>query len=174
MWLTILALMFVQEGLTYRPKEGQVKYKFTLFLLPIIFFGMVIASFLEYFIFRRSNLGLSVTGFVLCLFSIIIRQISIKELGPYFSEDIEIKPKHRLIKTGIYKHIRHPIYFSSLLLVMGFPLILNSFYALALVPAAVVVIWIRMELEEKVLLAYFGKEYKEYIKTTKKIIPGIY
>ncbi|MGI5860217.1 MAG: methyltransferase family protein [Tepidanaerobacteraceae bacterium] len=51
------------------------------------------------------------------MIGIIIREI--------FSRDVETWENQRIVKSGIYRYIRHPAYTGNILQIVGFPLILN-------------------------------------------------
>ncbi|MFX0179656.1 MAG: methyltransferase family protein [Candidatus Hodarchaeota archaeon] len=71
----------------------------------------------------------------------------------------------KLIKTGIYSVIRHPIYLSWVLIFMGCSFAFDSFLAILFIPILIVLLEIHCILEEKyILLPNFGEEYREYKK----------
>jgi len=116
----------------------------------------------------------SVIAMILLGAAITVNQAAIRKLKGFFDR-ISIKPDHRLITTGIYSQVRHPIYFSYVLLLAGYCTMLQSFASLVLM-AVICTIWLgnRIDIEEKLLLERFGNEYKVYQQRTKKIIPFIY
>jgi protein-S-isoprenylcysteine O-methyltransferase Ste14 len=81
---------------------------------------------------------------------------------------------HRLVKDGLYQHIRNPIYLAEIVRNLGFVLIFSSAYGTSMILLASIFLLFRIELEEKILVALFGQEYREYKRKTKKIIPYIY
>lgn len=87
---------------------------------------------------------------------------------------LEIVKEHHLVKDGFYKHIRHPIYLGEILRNLGFVVIFSSIYGILIILLASILLHFRIEMEEKMLIVLFGKEYKEYRRNTKKIIPYIY
>ena len=87
---------------------------------------------------------------------------------------LKIVKEHQLVKDGLYKHIRNPIYLGEILRNLGFVLIFSSAYGSLIVLLASVFLLFRIELEEKMLVVVFGEEYKEYKRKTKRIIPYIY
>lgn len=79
-----------------------------------------------------------------------------------------------VIKTGAYKHIRHPQYTGLFLIATGMMLGWATLPTLLLYP---VIIWMYVRLakkEEADMLLEFGEEYREYMLTTKMFIPYIY
>ncbi len=76
-----------------------------------------------------------------------------------------------LIKSGIYKYIRHPLYCSLLLLGTG--IMFKDMGLLQLIAGIVnlVAVFITAKIEEKEMIAKFGKQYIEYMQETKMFIP---
>jgi protein-S-isoprenylcysteine O-methyltransferase Ste14 len=72
----------------------------------------------------------------------------------------------RLVTTGIYRRIRHPMYIGLVLLHIGFPLIFRSFLAglSTILWAAIITVWTRYE--EMNLARRFGNRYLEYRQHT--------
>lgn len=147
----------------------KIKYEFTYYLMGVALCVLLALSVVEYF-FRMQNYLVSLCGFSLCLAAIIIRYYGVKNLGENFSEHVKVPKK--LVTTGLYKYVRHPIYTSSFMLVFGLPLVLNSYYALGASVLVSVIIYIRAELEEKELCIGLTN-YKEYTKRTGKFIPNL-
>ena len=87
---------------------------------------------------------------------------------------LKIVKQHRLVKDGLYKHIRHPIYLGEILRNLGFVLIFSSVYGLLIILLASIFLLFRIEIEEKMLIVIFGEEYKDYKRNTKRIIPYVY
>jgi len=81
---------------------------------------------------------------------------------------------HQLVKDGLYKHIRHPIYLGETVRNFGIALIFSSLYGMSFIVVATIFLLFRMRIEEKMLIDVFGKDYKEYQRKTKRIIPYIY
>jgi len=110
----------------------------------------------------------------LCVLSAIIqsglwtmRYFCIKELGKFYSVNVRITEEHKLVKTGIYKYLRHPLYFIGLLENIFYPLACSAYYTAVLLflidtPA----ILYRRNAEENALIEKFGDEYLEYKKRT--------
>jgi len=114
-------------------------------------------------------------GSGLILTGMIIRFAAIRSLGKFFTVNLGIQDNHRLIRTGLYKYIRHPSYSGSLLSFAGFCLSLNNWLSLLIIMIPVIATFInRINIEEKLLLRQFGSEYKEYKRKTKRLAPLIY
>jgi protein-S-isoprenylcysteine O-methyltransferase Ste14 len=114
-------------------------------------------------------------GSVLIIAGMIIRFIAFITLGKFFTVNLALQNDHRLIITGLYKHIRHPSYSGSLLSFLGFGLSLNNWLSLIIIIIPILVTFInRINIEEKLLQKQFGEEYSDYKKRTKRLIPMIY
>jgi len=87
---------------------------------------------------------------------------------------LRIVEKHQLVKDGLYRHIRHPIYLGETIRNLGLVLIFSSIYGLLIIATATIFLILRIRTEEKMLTEKFGEEYQEYQRKTKKIIPHIY
>lgn len=98
-----------------------------------------------------------------------------KELGRNWSISLEIREKHQLISKGLYAHVRHPMYTSFLLMGIGQVFLLSNWLVgLAGVVGFAVLFFLRVDKEERLMLEFFGAEYRAYMDRTKRIIPYLY
>lgn len=87
---------------------------------------------------------------------------------------LQIVKEHKLVKDGLYKHIRHPLYLGEILRNLGFAVIFSSVYGTLIILMASIFLVFRIEIEEKMLIRVFGEEYRKYKRNTKRLIPYIY
>jgi protein-S-isoprenylcysteine O-methyltransferase Ste14 len=106
------------------------------------------------------------TGYI--LFYIVMRQNS------YASRVVEIQEKQKVIDTGLYGIVRHPMYFAAILMFMFMPLVLGSFYALIPLSVFPFQMSTRMKNEEEILEKGLDGyiSYKEKVRY--KIIPFLW
>lgn len=78
-----------------------------------------------------------------------------------------------LVRTGLYKYIRHPLYLSLFLLGTGVMFKDPSAKQLLLGSVNVIAVFLTAMIEEKEMTVKFGKEYLEYRKQTWMFIPFI-
>jgi protein-S-isoprenylcysteine O-methyltransferase Ste14 len=91
-------------------------------------------------------------------------------LGRSFS----ILPQSRkLVATGPYKIVRHPLYISEAVSAIGILISFLSPLAVLIVMAQLTLQLTRMHFEEKILRETFS-EYKNYARKTSRLIPGVY
>lgn len=92
----------------------------------------------------------------------------------YLSRTIEVQENQRVVDTGLYGIVRHPMYATTLLLFLSMPLVLGSLYALAIFLVYPFIIAKRIKNEEKFLeenLAGYT-EYKAKVKY--RMIPFVW
>src|SRR5215471_1122620 len=92
-------------------------------------------------------------------------------LGKYWSGRITLKENHRVIQSGPYSWVRHPIYSGLLLALLG--TVITSGNLQACVGFAVIFLsfWRKLTVEEIWLRSHFGAEYEVYQKRVKALIP---
>ncbi len=147
------------------------------FIVPssLIFFFALIISVWDFIIIQKANYGIiNIIGVILFLTGLIIRLIGKRTLGRYYSYGLKTLPDHKLIKHGIYKHIRHPIYLAIILYGMGIPMFFSSLYGFLIMLCLIPLIFYRIKIEEKMLLNKFGEEYRDYMEKSKKLIPFVF
>ena len=92
----------------------------------------------------------------------------------YLSRTIEVQENQKVIDTGLYSLVRHPMYSATLLLFLSMPLVLGSVYSFIIFLLYPLLIIKRLKNEEafleKELQGY--KEYKEKVKY--RLIPFIW
>ncbi|MGD8328257.1 MAG: isoprenylcysteine carboxylmethyltransferase family protein [Gemmatimonadales bacterium] len=115
------------------------------------------------------------TGLAVMLSGMVVRLAAIRQLGRYFSVDVAIQREHRVIRSGLYAHLRHPSYTGMLLAFLGLGIALGNWLSLALaaLPTTAVVLY-RIGVEEQALAHEFGDEYQRYREQTSRLVPGIY
>lgn len=114
-------------------------------------------------------------GLIFLVAGITIRWTAVYSLGKYFTGTVLIRNDHRLIRSGLYKYLRHPAYTGSLLAHLGIGLSFSNWYTLGLssIPYLLAAAY-RMRVEEQALREAFAVEYLEYSKTVKRLIPKLY
>jgi len=104
-----------------------------------------------------------------------IRLIGKRTLGKFFTVRVQLQEDHRIVDHGIYAHLRHPLYTGFILEWMAPPLLLGSpiGFLFTTVPLAAVVL-ARIPREEALLTEAFGDGYRDYMRRTKRLIPGVW
>jgi protein-S-isoprenylcysteine O-methyltransferase Ste14 len=96
-------------------------------------------------------------------------------MGSLFSPVVQLKENHRLITSGPFRYIRHPMYSSVLACILGgFLLTANWAYFLIQVCIFTALILLRVPEEERMLAGRFPAEFEVYRQKTWQIIPFVY
>ncbi len=104
----------------------------------------------------------------LSAYAVIAGYILLKSRG---KPDSNFENTSILVKSGIYKYIRHPLYLSVFLLGTGIMLKNPEWLQLLLSLVNLTAIWFTARIEEKEMVTKFGSEYLEYMKKTRMFIP---
>jgi len=94
-------------------------------------------------------------------------------LGRFWSNDLGIRSDHQLVKTGLYRWVRHPLYTSFLVLTLGMFLLTGDWLITASVLAYFSAVAARTWKEEEMLVQHFGSEYVLYRSQTGRFLPRI-
>jgi len=94
-------------------------------------------------------------------------------LGKYWSGDVTIRQEHRLIRTGPYKYIRHPIYSGMLLALAGTVLVIGEYRAIVGFAIILLGFFKKARKEETFLQAQFGDGFEEHKRLTGFFLPRV-
>ena len=121
-------------------------------------------SLLEKEIIQTNSIS-SFVGFLIILISSIVLLIAIKDLGSNLSPFPRPKPNGNLITSGIYRFLRHPMYYSLILISFGFFITKLTFYYLCLTIILSFIIRLKIMCEDR----YLNKKFKNYFLYTNKV-----
>lgn len=131
-------------------------------LVPVLYAFLTFAYFL--FILQNKAVHIhQVVGMILTGVAFILWIAARIQLGNSFT--IGAHAKH-LVTTGLYTKLRHPVYYFSVLAVIGIAIFVWNMYMVVPVILLIVVEMMRIRQEERVLAKAFGKEYLRYKQTT--------
>jgi protein-S-isoprenylcysteine O-methyltransferase Ste14 len=154
--------------------EKETSQKIIQSITSLGFIAMLVVPALDHrFAWSTMSLYLEVAGEVLVAIGFLIVFLVYKE-NTFTSATIELAPEQKVISTGLYALVRHPMYMGALLLLVGMSLSLGSwwglFVLLIIIPALV---W-RLFDEEK-FLARNLPGYLEYRKKVRcRLIPLVW
>jgi protein-S-isoprenylcysteine O-methyltransferase Ste14 len=121
------------------------------------------------------NVIISYIGFILYLTGAILILVARLQLGRFGTAELITEEDHQLFTEGVYKYIRNPMYSGGLIATIGFCLVFRCVITLFVMFIYTFLVYrMRINEEERILLEKFGKEFEEYKKKTKKLIPFIY
>ena len=155
-------------------KEKESAQKGVVGISAIMFLGGFIISALDFrFGWSRVPLWLMLTAAGVFLWGYATYAEVLRE-NAYLSRTVEVQEGQRVIDTGLYAVVRHPMYLATLLMFLPMPVVLGSLWGLipfAIYPVAII---IRIINEEKVLCEGLVG-YSEYRKKVKyRLIPFVW
>ncbi len=177
MFFAGIAMMFKNPDLLKSrldAKEKQREQSTVIKLSSLMFIaGFIVAGF--DFRFGWFTLPKSVaTGAAIVFLAAYILYAEVLRENTYLSRTIEVQENQKVIDTGLYGIVRHPMYSATLLLFLSMPLVLGSVYSFLIFLVYPVIIAKRIKSEEefleKELVGY--REYKQKVKY--RLIPFIW
>ena len=155
-------------------KEKESEQKRVLLLGGIIFISGFVVSGLNYrFQWIILPKWIIVVATIIFLFAYVLYAEVLRE-NIYLSRTVEIQENQKVIDTGLYGIVRHPMYSSTILLFLSMPLVLGSFFSFLIFLIYPFIMAKRIRNEEQVLeqgLAGYS-EYKNKVKY--RVIPFIW
>lgn len=94
-------------------------------------------------------------------------------LGKNVTDTVAVRKEHRLVTYGPYRWVRHPLYLSSFLALIGFSLLSANWFIGLTGILALILLVIRTPIEEAKLIEKFGDQYHEYMKRTGRFLPHL-
>ena len=167
----------LKDRLKFAKKSAKGWDKILTFVsMPFYMAYMVIPGFdAVRYQWSRVPVGIKAVCFLVVIASLLWIVWIMKE-NTYLSRFVEIQEErgHKVITTGPYKFVRHPMYIGTTILLLALPAALGSLYTL--IPAAFTVVFmiVRTSLEDKTLHREL-EGYVAYAQRTKyRLIPGIW
>ena len=155
-------------------KEEQTEQKTVILLSGLMFLAAFIAAGLN---FRFGWIALpgavSFAAAIVFLLAYVLYAEVMRE-NAYLSRTVEVQENQKVIDTGLYGIVRHPMYMSTLLLFLAMPLVLGSVISFAIMLAYIPIISKRIRNEEQVLEKGLEgyREYKQRVRY--KVIPFVW
>ena len=172
----VVLLIWAPETLSrrLRSKEERVKQKGVVALSGILFVASFILAGLD-FRFGWSSLPHWVlwTSSIVFLLSYGMYAEVMRE-NEWLSRSIEVMEGQKVVSTGLYGIVRHPMYTATILMFLAMPLVMGSWWAFLVMIPYVIAIVTRIKDEETLLTKELEgyQEYKEIVRW--KLIPHIW
>ncbi len=140
-------------------------------LLPVVYLFTPWLAFADY----RLPAFVPWSGAAVMVVALWLFWRSHADLGQNWSVTLELRKGHQLVKHGVYRSIRHPMYASILLFGLGQGLLLHNWLAgwSAFVTFALMY-FVRTPREEHMMCEFFGQEYRDYMGQTGRVFPRIH
>ena len=155
-------------------KEKQTTQKGVLAFSGLMFIaGFVVAGLDFRFDWSSVPAWVTVTASVLFLIAYVLYAEVMRE-NAYLSRTIKVEADQKVVDTGMYGIVRHPMYAVTILLFLMMPLVLGSWYALIVFAFYPAIIIVRLK-DEEALLTQELPGYAEYKQKVKyRILPFIW
>lgn len=113
-------------------------------------------------------------GLIIATYGLYLFWLTHKTLGENWSPLLEVRKEHQLITTGIYKHIRHPMYTSIFILVIGLGMLSGNILVVMLPLVMFYILYhMRVKDEEGMMVSWFGDEYILYKRRMGALLPKL-
>ena len=155
-------------------KEEEDEQKTVILLSGIIFLLAFILAGLNFRFgwFKLPTIVIIIASVIFLLAYIMYAEV-LRE-NEYLSRTVEVSEDQKVVDSGLYGIVRHPMYTSTIFLFLSMPLVLDSIFSFIVMLVYPIIIIFRIRNEEKVLenelIGY--KEYKEKVKY--KLIPYLW
>jgi protein-S-isoprenylcysteine O-methyltransferase Ste14 len=136
--------------------------------------AMVVVSALDHrFGWSSVPAAVSVVGLVLVGTGLLLAMVTTIQNG-YAAANINVESGQTVVSTGLYSVVRHPMYFGNVVMMVGVPLALGSYWTLLFVIPGLMVLAARI-LDEEHVLATELAGYDEYAaKVHYRLVPGVW
>lgn len=143
------------------------------YLMSAVMFAVFMASLSESALNGVTAFNILATiGGVLMLIGVLLRQLSTRELGNYFLDDVAVVAGQTLVTTGIYSQLRHPSETGNLCIAFGSSLLLGSLIGLLLCLFLLLpIVLFRIQLEDRLLMRHYPDEFRDYKHNVPALIP---
>ena len=155
-------------------KEKESQQKTVLIISGIMFLAGFITARLNYrFKCYAFPKWVIIIGSVIFVLSYLMYAEVLRE-NTYLSRTVEVQENQKVIDTGLYGIVRHPMYSATIFLFLSIPLVLGSLYSFIIFLVYPFILIMRIKNEEKVLESQLDG-YKEYKKKVKyRLFPFIW
>lgn len=178
-WAWIALEIAVAVGTRTRRGEGNIQDRGTMIVMWVVIFASLFASgwmqHLHLAVMHFGERWLRPASMALLGAGLAVRITAILTLGKWFSANVATHATQTIQRKGLYRMVRHPSYLGMEIIFFAIGLHAHDWacFVAAFIPPTLAVIY-RIHIEEAALLGAFGEDYAEYMRTTKRLIPGVY
>jgi protein-S-isoprenylcysteine O-methyltransferase Ste14 len=154
--------------------EGRTVQKFIIIGVVFGLFAMIVLSAFDH------RFGWSSVPAVVCVIGdvLIVAGLTLATMvviqNSYAAATVKVEYGQQLASTGLYKLVRHPMYAASVILMVGMPLALGSYWGLLVLILGLLVLVFRIRDEEKLLTQELAgyREYRERVRY--RLMPNVW
>jgi len=173
-WLRKNNPKLFEERMDITKKSGKGWERALLLFATVCYLGIFLVSGLDFrFGLSGMPLYLEATGFAGIVLAFSAMFWVMRE-NTYLSRVVEVREGQKVVTTGPYKYVRHPLYVAGIVYCFAIPLSLGSFYGIIPALGMVAIFLVRTYMEDKTLHVELPG-YKEYAQKTRyKLVPGVW
>jgi protein-S-isoprenylcysteine O-methyltransferase Ste14 len=177
---TVFLLAFVREARVVRPALAEKASEQDAGTFRALMIGSLLTllvsiaiAFLPWLTISSEAVAV-VIGIVLIVAGAALRRYCFYALGASFTGVVTVKADQEVVKTGLYRYVRHPSYTAAFLMFTGVGVALGSWLSVAVLFLSHCYLYgKRVAAEEKALVETLGKAYSDYMSQTKRFIPFV-
>jgi protein-S-isoprenylcysteine O-methyltransferase Ste14 len=178
-WAVFWIYWTIRE-LRWRRSKRKVALTFTVLNSGLLYLGFIMVLLGRS---APSSLGLlllpqaipiQILGTVFAIVGVGFAIWSRQSLSNNWSRNVAILENQQFIHSGPYTIVRHPIYTGILLALLGSTLVSSTLGSLLGFVFAIISLWQKARMEEKLLITEFGQQYANYQRDVRFLIPLIY
>ena len=156
---------------TFKERFSMVASNLGLGTIPAVW---IFTDYLDGYDYTQNTM-LMVIGAAVLLISLRLFRLTHKALGKMWSHSLDLREGHKLVTSGIYEKVRHPMYTAFWVWAIGAAFLLPNWIAgFSGLVGFGILFFLRVGQEEAMMKAEFGEEYESYMARTKKIFPNLY
>jgi protein-S-isoprenylcysteine O-methyltransferase Ste14 len=169
-----LALYWSTPGKSARSAEFKLYRLLRLIILAatftLLFWPTAGIGFLGHRFIRASS-AVALAGFVVALSGMALSVWARIHLGHYWSDKVVLQFNHRLIRSGPYTWMRHPIYSGVLLAVAGTALVVGEWRGVLAFTILLANYAVKAKREDQILACEFGDAFAEHMRSAGFLLP---
>lgn len=136
--------------------------------LPVLYLFTPLLSFADY----KLPAIVPWFGVTVMVISLWLFWRSHADLGKNWSVSLELREDHQIVRDGVYRHVRHPMYSSIWLWSIAQGMMLQNWLAgWSTLIAFIAMYFLRMPREERMMCEKFGDQYRQYMQQTGRLFP---
>ncbi len=177
---TAVSLVWLVEFIVFRNREtgqGDPVEKKTFIGIFLSLLATICAALILQELKDAGNMAtlMKALGLILLALGVFLRFWGIIHLKSQFTRHVTVQKGDKIVSSGPYRKLRHPLYTGLFLIGIGMALYMTSLIA-AIAGGLLLAFALirRMQHEEAMLVEQFGPEYKEWMKHRARLIPYIY
>ena len=178
-WTWIALEVGISVGTRARRTQAKVQDQGTQIVLwVVILLSLTASGWMRHLELADMHIGerwLRPASVALLAAGIVVRITAILTLGKWFTANVATHAAQTILRRGLYRLVRHPSYLGMEMIFLAIGLHTHDWACLAaaFIPPTLAVLY-RIHVEEAALLGAFGEEYADYMRTTKRLVPGLY